>query len=167
MDAPRKTGRELKQFPLRPLLNEISETHSLPVSGEIDWRVDLDEDLNIYADRDQLYRVLSNLIRNARQALEEHRLSQPSDTPPDAIAIKAFTDKNHTLIELSDTGPGIPLKAREHLFDAFQGTTRRNGSGLGLAIASEIIGAHGGTIELLDRPQDENGTVFCIHLPNK
>ncbi len=158
---------ELKHFPLLSLINEISESHSLPVDGEIDWHLDLDADLQIYADRDQLYRVLSNLIRNARQALEEHRLTRPSDDPTDAITIKAFTKNSHTVIELSDTGPGIPPKAREHLFDAFQGTTRRNGSGLGLAIASEIIGAHGGSIELMDRQNKKNGTVFCIQLPNE
>ena len=158
---------ELRHFPLHRLLIEISESHSLPVEGEIDWHIDVDEQLKIHADRDQLYRVLSNLIRNARQALEEHRLTQPSDNPPDAITIRALTTKSHTLIELSDTGPGIPAKAREHLFDAFQGTTRRNGSGLGLAIASEIIAAHGGSIELMERPREPGGTVFCIKLPNK
>ncbi len=158
---------KLKHFPMRPLLYEISETHSLPVEGEIDLVLDLDAGLQVYADRDQLYRVLSNLIRNARQALEEYRLTRPSDDPTDTITIKAFAKNSHTVIELSDSGPGIPPKAREHLFDAFQGTTRRNGSGLGLAIASEIIGAHGGSIELMDRPHAQNGTVFCIQLPNE
>jgi signal transduction histidine kinase len=157
---------DLKLFPLHPLLTEICETHSLPVEGEIDWHVDIESDLSIFADRDQLYRVLSNLIRNARQALEEHRLTQPPDCAPDTISIKAFIDTHSTVIELADTGPGIPPKAREHLFDAFQGTTRRQGSGLGLAISSEIISAHGGTIELMDTSQEDHGTVFRIHLPN-
>ena len=156
----------LKRFPLAPLLTEISETHSLPVEGEIDWQVELDRDLDVLGDRDQLYRVLSNLIRNARQSLDEHRLSHPVETPPDCITITAFNKGQNTVIELADTGPGIPEKAREHLFDAFQGSTRRHGSGLGLAIASEIISAHGGTIELMDQANGAKGTVFCIQLPN-
>ena len=158
---------QLKRFLLRPLLDEINETHSLPVEGEIDWRIDLDGDLKILADRDQFYRVLSNLIRNARQALEEHRLTLPPDTPADTISIKAYTKNDDTVIELTDTGPGIPNKAREHLFDAFQGTTRRHGSGLGLAISSEIISAHGGTIKLVDSANETTGTKFRIKLPNK
>lgn len=157
---------QLKQFALRPLLDEISETHSLPVEGEIAWKVELDDELSILADRDQFYRVLSNLIRNARQALEEHRLTQPPDTPTDTISIKAYGDNDNTLLELADTGPGISPKARKHLFDAFRGTTSRHGSGLGLAISKEIITSHGGTIELMDSPAGQTGTVFLIKLPN-
>ncbi len=158
---------DLKQFPLRPLLDEVCETHSLPVEGEIDWLVDIEEDLAVFADRDQLYRVLSNLIRNARQALEEYRLTQPPEAPADTISLTARQTKGKTRIEIADTGPGIPPKAREHLFDAFQGTTSRHGSGLGLAISKEIITSHGGTIRLVDRPQGETGTVFLITLPNR
>lgn len=157
---------ELKHFPLEPLLVEVCESHSLPVDGEIDWSVDVEKDLSVLADRDQFYRVLSNLTRNARQTLDEHRLTQPPETPPDTISIKAFTDEKNTVIELSDTGPGIPPKAREHLFDAFQGSTRRHGSGLGLAISSEIINTHGGTIHLMSTPEG-SGTTFCIRLPNQ
>ena len=156
-----------KRFALEPLLNEICETHSLPVEGEIDWHIDIEGDLSVFADRDQLYRVLSNLIRNARQALEQHRLTLPDDTASDRISIKAWGDRDQNIIELADTGPGILPRAREHLFDAFQGTTSRHGSGLGLAISKEIINGHGGTIELVDPAPKGAGTVFRIELPDQ
>ena len=154
-----------KLFPLQPLFDEIRETHSLPVEGEIDWQLEVEENLSVLADRDQLYRVLSNLIRNARQAIEEQRLSLPPDAQSDQISIKAYSQNENSIIELTDSGPGIPEKAREHLFDAFQGTTRRHGSGLGLAIASEIIVAHGGILKLEDTDKDQGGTVFRITIP--
>ena len=56
-------------------------------------------------------------------------------------------------IEVSDDGPGVPEKARAHLFQAFQGSARKGGTGLGLAVAQELVTAHGGTIRLRDTQQ--------------
>ena len=53
------------------------------------------------------------------------------------------------MIEVSDTGPGVSEKARAHMFQAFQGSTRAGGTGLGLAIAAELVRAHGGNIRLV------------------
>ena len=64
---------------------------------------------------------------------------------------------------MTDTGPGLPPRAREHLFQAFQGGATKGGSGLGLAIAAEIVRGHGGRLEL--RRSDERGTEFAIRLP--
>ncbi len=154
------------RFALAPLLEEICESHSLPVEGEIDWLVDIQQELSLLADRDQIYRVLSNLVRNARQALEQHRLNRPPDALADRIAIKAWKEQGKTILEISDSGPGIPEKVRAHLFDAFRGTTSRNGSGLGLAISKEIIDSHGGKIEHLEARKGQTGTLFRITLPD-
>ncbi len=156
-----------QQFELLPLANEIALSIGLPVEGEIDWQTDIATDLQVYADHDQLYRVLANLIRNARQALDDYRLAQPSDRPVDIISLSADQQEEQTLIKIADSGPGIPDKARAHLFDAFQGSTRPQGSGLGLAIANEILRAHGGSIELVSSDVDKESTVFLIKLPNK
>ena len=59
----------------------------------------------------------------------------------------------------------MPPKAREHLFTAFHGSARSGGTGLGLAIANELVRAHGGRIELVDKPG--SGTRFRITLPNQ
>ena len=66
-------------------------------------------------------------------------------------------------IRVGDTGPGLPPKAREHLFMAFQGSARKGGSGLGLAIAAELVRGHGGRLDLVR--SDAEGTEFMLHLP--
>ena len=65
--------------------------------------------------------------------------------------------------EVSDTGPGISEKARAHLFEAFQGSTRSGGTGLGLAIAAELVQAHGGEIRLIE---GTIGATFRIAIPD-
>ena len=54
------------------------------------------------------------------------------------------------LVEVRDNGPGVPQKARDHLFEAFTGSQRKGGTGLGLAIAAEIVGVHGGHLQLVE-----------------
>ena len=68
------------------------------------------------------------------------------------------------VIEVSDTGPGVSERARAHLFEAFQGSTRPGGSGLGLAIAAELVRAHGGEIRLVD---GTIGATFRIIIPDR
>ena len=64
---------------------------------------------------------------------------------------------------MTDTGPGLPNRSQELLFQPFAGTNRRGGTGLGLAIAAELIKGHGGRLELERTGPD--GTKFAIHLP--
>ena len=68
------------------------------------------------------------------------------------------------IIEVSDTGPGISAKTREHLFEAFQTSGRPGGSGLGLAIAAELVRAHGGEIHLVE---GTIGAMFRITIPDR
>jgi signal transduction histidine kinase len=68
------------------------------------------------------------------------------------------------VIEIADTGPGLPAKAREHLFEAFQGSGRSGSTGLGLAIAAELVRAHGGDIRLVD---GTIGATFRITIPDR
>ena len=77
--------------------------------------------------------------------------------------MSAREDNDHWWIDITDTGPGLPPKAKEHLFTAFQGGARKGGSGLGLAISAELVKGHGGTLELVRTGPD--GTVFSICLP--
>jgi len=69
------------------------------------------------------------------------------------------------MIRVSDNGPGLPPKAREHLFSPFKGGVRKGGSGLGLTIAADLVRGHGGRLEL--EKTDETGTVFLIKLPKE
>ena len=68
-------------------------------------------------------------------------------------------------ILVTDTGPGLPAKARQNLFAAFRGSARSGGTGLGLAIAHELVRAHGGTLELVESVGGR--TVFAITIPDQ
>ncbi len=147
----------LTRFSLRRLVEDVIEGEGLSPSGQPNCLIDVPPGLMIRADDDQLHRVLGNLVRNARQAIEA--------TPGAAgsIEVAGGETENDWWIRVGDTGPGLPPKARENLFTAFQGGARKGGIGLGLAIAAELVRGHGGRLDLLR--SDSEGTEFMIHLP--
>src|SRR5262249_43037428 len=130
-------------------------------SGSIRWVTAVERGLTGDADPDQLFRVIINLVRNAMQALEARENKDPGR---DQIRLTRRREGAVVGIEVSDTGPGISEKAREHLFEAFQGSTRTGGSGLGLAIAAELVRAHGGDIRLVD---GTIGATFRLTIPDR
>ena len=67
------------------------------------------------------------------------------------------------MIEVRDTGPGVPERAKARLFEAFQSVARKGGTGLGLAIAAELVNAHGGQIALVG---SEGGATFRVIIPD-
>jgi signal transduction histidine kinase len=150
-----------KPVELEPLVEEVRETLGLADVAQIAWIVAIERGMKVDADRDQLLRVLLNLTRNAAQALETR---VPNDPLRDQIRITGRRQGAVAVIEVSDTGPGFPEKAREHLFEAFQATTRTGGTGLGLAIAAELIRAHGGEIRLVE---GTIGATFRITIPDR
>ena len=142
---------------LHALVEEVGDSLGLPRDG-VAWIIDMSVELLIDADRDQLYRVLSNLCRNALQAIEQQ---EPSTGQ---IRVAAHRDGKRVMIEVSDSGPGVPEKARAHLFQAFQGSARKGGTGLGLAVAHELVTAHGGIIRLRDC---DRGATFEVEIPDR
>jgi signal transduction histidine kinase len=148
----------LQRVALRALVADVVENEQLggAEGTELEYLTDVPPQLAIRADPEQLFRVLSNLVRNARQAIEATR-------QPGTIEIGAGEDEASWWIRVGDTGPGLPEKAREHLFTAFQGGARKGGIGLGLAISAELVRGHGGRLEL--RRSDAEGTEFLIRLP--
>ncbi|MBU9697116.1 HAMP domain-containing histidine kinase [Rhodobacteraceae bacterium HSP-20] len=148
---------QLKRLPLRVLAEEVVEGEGLAgTEGAVVCLVDVPAGLVIRADGEQLHRVLANLVRNARQAIE-------ATGQGGTIEISGGEDERDWWIRVGDTGPGLPPKAREHLFEAFQGGARKGGTGLGLAIAAELVRGHGGRLELAR--SDADGTEFMIRLP--
>jgi signal transduction histidine kinase len=143
---------------LRPLVADVGEGLGLPREDGIAWSVEVDAELHVDADRDQLYRVLSNLCRNALQALEQQEPCKGH------IRVTAARSGSRVTIDVHDDGPGVPEKARAHLFQAFQGSARKGGTGLGLAVAHELVTAHGGSIHLVET---ERGTRFRIEIPDR
>jgi signal transduction histidine kinase len=150
-----------RMLPLEPVVEEVRETLSLEPDGPIRWIGAVERGLMVDADPDQLFRVLHNLARNAVQALE----SRPTRDPGrDQVRITGRREGAVVVIEVSDTGPGIPQKARAHLFEAFQSADRTGGSGLGLAIAAELVRAHGGDIRLVE---GTIGATFALTIPDR
>jgi signal transduction histidine kinase len=147
----------LTMVTLDDIVADVLDSERLAV-GEYD--LSLSENIpplfTLRADPEQLFRVVSNLVRNARQAIV-------ASTKPGEISVSAYEDDDNWWIEVADTGPGLPKRAQDHLFTPFQGGVSKGGTGLGLAIAEELIRAHGGALEL-DRTGPA-GTVFSIRLP--
>ncbi len=132
---------------LEPLVEEVHETLGLGSDAPIRWISAVERGLVVEADYDQLFRILLNLSRNAVGAMESR---ETRDLGRDQIRITGRREGAVVVIEVSDTGPGFSEKARAHLFEAFQGSTRTGGTGLGLAIAAELVRAHGGDIRLVE-----------------
>jgi signal transduction histidine kinase len=142
-------------------VEEVRETLGLSADSPVRWVCAIERGLSIDADPDQLFRVLVNLGRNALQALEART---PNDPARDQIRITGRREGSVTVIEASDTGPGIPEQAKLHLFEAFRGSTKAGGTGLGLAIAAELVRAHGGEIRLVD---GTIGATISISIPDR
>ena len=146
---------------IEPVVAEVRESAGLASDASITWISAIERGLTIDADPDQLFRVLLNLVRNAAQALE----GRPrSDAGTMQIRITGRREGAVAIVEVSDTGPGVPQKARDHLFEAFQTSGRPGGSGLGLAIAAELVRAHGGAIHLVE---GTIGATFRVVIPDR
>ncbi|MCF6444244.1 sensor histidine kinase KdpD [Nereida sp. MMG025] len=147
----------LNRFALIDVVEDVIASERLAV-GEFDlsFAEDVPSHLMVRADSEQLYRVLGNLVRNARQAII-------ANGEAGEIAISAEETTEAWWIRVRDTGPGLPMKAQENLFTAFQGNARKGGTGLGLLISQELIRGHGGSLELSF--SDATGTCFEICLP--
>jgi histidine kinase len=131
---------------------------------EVEWS--LDESLpEIQAEPGMLEQVFINLLLNARDAIEEKwGSSEPPPQEPKVITIKSFRRKKHVMIEVSDTGIGIPASVRSKIFEPFY-TTKKvgEGTGIGLSISYGIIKDFGGTIRVRSEPGQ--GACFSIRFP--
>lgn len=113
----------------------------------------------IVADPDQLHRMLVNLFRNAREAIEHQERRRANGR----VQVSLAEQGGMSLIRVADNGPGLPERARQRLFQPFAGSSRPEGAGLGLAIARELAQGHGGDLSLAET--GPKGTVFVLRLP--
>ncbi|MCI2394402.1 HAMP domain-containing sensor histidine kinase [Aliiroseovarius sediminis] len=149
----------LNWITLADLTGDIFDSERLSAGDhDISFAEDIPAGLTLRADPEQLYRVLSNLVRNARQAIE-------TSGKPGEVAVQATETDTDWQIRVVDTGPGLPQRTKDHLFQPFAGTNRKGGSGLGLAIAAELVRGHGGTLKLEKSGPD--GTAFLMTLPKE
>jgi signal transduction histidine kinase len=159
--AAREEPPERRPVDLKAVFGDVRDALGADEDAEVSWTESIEPGLEVDADPDQLFRVLLNLCRNARQALKRQG---HGDAQRDQIRIVGRREGATVVIEVSDTGPGVPAKARDHLFAAFQGSTTPGGTGLGLAIAAELVNAHGGSIRLVDGTL---GATFRITIPDQ
>jgi len=147
----------LAVVPLAMIAQDVIDGERLAVEdGTVQFLQDVPAGTTVRADPEQMYRVLSNLVRNARQAIA-------ASGKPGEIRVAAGEGNGAWWIEVTDTGPGLPKRTQEHLFQPFQAGTTKGGAGLGLAIAAELVKGHGGQLTLGQTGPD--GTTFHVHLP--
>jgi len=122
-------------------------------------QAEIDRGEQVLADPDQLHRIMVNLLRNAREAIEQ----QQGRWEPGRVSVTLTREANAVVLRFADNGPGLSMRARERLFQAFAGSTRSGGAGLGLAIARELAQGHGGDLTLAET--SDKGAVFDLRLP--
>jgi two-component system, NtrC family, sensor histidine kinase GlrK len=138
-------GLEATEFRLRPLVKQVLENQQLTLLSQ---RVRLDvriEDVTLVADRGKIRLILENLVSNAA------KYSPKGGT----IYLRAHAADAQVLLDVADSGPGIPPEDRGHVFEAFYtGRAARStpvkGTGIGLSVVLEFVAAHGGTVQILD-----------------
>jgi two-component system nitrogen regulation sensor histidine kinase NtrY len=120
----------------------------------IDWRIP-EVPMPVNLDRQMLHQVLSNILRNALQAVTPHR-------ERGRIEVSVAAEHEAFSIMVEDDGPGVPVSMRDSVFDPYV-TTKSEGTGLGLAIVKKIVVEHGGTIDAGSSPL--GGARFRIRIP--
>ena len=154
----KSVGLEVSEFKLRPLVKSVLENQQLTLVAQ---RVRLDvhvEDLTPLADRGKVRLILDNLLSNAIKF-----------TPRGGtISIHARAEREQLLLDVMDSGPGIPPDERMRIFEAFyQGKTPQGGhvkgTGIGLSVVTEFVNAHSGSIEILEAKT--GGAHFRVRLP--
>jgi two-component system sensor histidine kinase GlrK len=154
----KSVGLEISEFKLRPLIKSVLENQQLTLVAQ---RVRLDvqvQDLTPLADRGKVRLILDNLLSNAIKF-----------TPRGGtISIHARAEREQLVLEVMDSGPGIPPDERNRIFEAFyQGKTPQGGhvkgTGIGLSVVTEFVNAHSGSIEILEAKT--GGAHFRVRLP--
>jgi two-component system sensor histidine kinase GlrK len=149
---------DLTDFRLVPLVNSVVESYQLPITSR---RLRLEtniEDLALRADRAKLRLVIDNLLSNAVKFAPEDG----------TIRIDARRHGEEMVLDVADSGPGVPPEERERIFEPFfQGATPQGGlvrgTGIGLSVVQEFVLAHGGRVELVEGALP--GAHFRVRLP--
>jgi two-component system sensor histidine kinase GlrK len=151
-------GLDLSEFRLRPLVKQVLESQQLTVvSQRVRLEVKVD-DLVLRADRGKVRLIIENLLSNAI------KYSPKGGT----IYLHAAKQDTQLVIDVADTGAGIPAEERARVFEAFYtgrppAGVQVKGTGIGLSVVLEFVNAHGGTIEILDGQYA--GAHFRIRMP--
>ena len=160
---------DLKQIPLQELCSLatittdlIEEFSAMAIAANLTFitQIPSNDPFEIFGNEEQLYQLLANLIANAIQ----YTLADGT------ITITLKRQNREILVEITDTGIGIPSTDQKYVFDRFYRVSvdraiHTGGTGLGLAISQAIAQAHQGNIHLQSTPN--KGSTFTLHLPLK
>jgi two-component system sensor histidine kinase GlrK len=151
------TGLEVSEFRLRPVVKQVLENQQLTLVSQ---RVRLDvqiEDLTLVADRGKIRLILENLLSNAIKYSPRGGV----------ITLRALADKQTLVLEVADSGPGVPPEERAHIFEAFYTGRAPSGhvagTGIGLSVVNEFVNVHRGNVEIVDG--EFTGAHFRIRMP--
>jgi signal transduction histidine kinase len=147
-----------RPVPLRAALQAAAEDAGLASDG-VALVIAFKGDPAVAADPEQLHRILVNLMNNARQAIDHAEGRGGVGKVRAELTAGAASD----ILRLVDDGPGLPERARAHIFQPFAGAAREGGTGLGLAIARELVQGHRGELTLVSTGPE--GTTFEVKLP--
>ncbi len=151
-----ETAPMLTKFKLHTLLEEVVEGEKLAVEdADLQISLKVEGPIEVNADREQLYRIVTNIVRNARQVLSARKQAGK-------ILVEGIETSDMWMISVTDNGPGMPKRALDNLFTPFEGGARKGGSGLGLAISAELVKGHGGTIELANTGPEGSSFMICL-----
>ncbi|AYF79205.1 HAMP domain-containing protein [Nocardia yunnanensis] len=137
---------ERETLPVEPLLKQVvaeAEVMAAAIDRPVRFHIAVaDPALTVHADHARLHQVLLNLLDNATRHGPAHG----------QVRVRAVGERGHTVLEVADDGPGIPVAERAGVFERFTrgGRASGGGTGLGLAIARWIVELHGGTIAVAD-----------------
>lgn len=146
----------VRRIHLGRFFDELTRQIKRELDGtEIELCVEVDRKALARFDEGRMTRVLHNLVRNAIEAMsgKAGRLTLMGRREPEAL-----------VLEVRDTGPGIPKEIEQTLFHSFVTANKTGGTGLGLAIVKKTVEEHGGSVEV---ESDDSGACFRIRIPQR
>lgn len=146
-------------FYVEPFLNRMALLCNHEVSMEV-----APKDLIVYADESLIAHVVTNLLKNAVEAIKEKESTEVSEDKHAFIRIKAYANEQEAIvIDVTNNAGIIPDDIAAHIFIPFF-TTKKEGSGIGLSLSRQIMRVSGGTLSL-HQDKEENTTTFRIVIP--
>lgn len=146
-------------FYVEPFLNRMAMLCNHEVSIEVSPK-----DLLVYADESLIAHVVTNLLKNAVEAIKEKESTEVSEDKHAFIRIKAYANEQEAIvIDVTNNAGIIPDDIAAHIFIPFF-TTKKEGSGIGLSLSRQIMRVSGGTLSL-HQNKEENTTTFRIVIP--